>query len=169
MAIHRRYLTYSLRSFFVILTILAAWLALVVNRAQEQRDAVKAIEALNGSVRYDWQPHAVRSNGSAMLAAPEGALPGIGGGSIGPWYDPLEAAQAKPGGPEWLRRLFGDDCFQEVDRVYLIHPKADIPGAIPYLRRMRGLNSVTILASTPEEIKAQVRYALPNCELHLTP
>lgn len=44
----RRYLTFSLRTFFVLLTAFAIWLGVVVNRAREQREAVKAIEALDG-------------------------------------------------------------------------------------------------------------------------
>jgi len=51
----RRYLTFSLRTLFVLLTVLAVWLGVVVNRAREQREAVKAIEALGGFVFYDWQ------------------------------------------------------------------------------------------------------------------
>lgn len=50
----RRWFQYSLRSFLVVVTALAVWLGVVVNRAREQREAVKAIEALGGSVMYDW-------------------------------------------------------------------------------------------------------------------
>lgn len=41
----RRYLTFSLRSLFVLTTALAIWLGVVINGAREQREAVKAIEA----------------------------------------------------------------------------------------------------------------------------
>ena len=52
---HRRYLTFSLRTVFILLTGSAVWLGVVVNRAREQREAVKAIEALGGLVFYDWE------------------------------------------------------------------------------------------------------------------
>ena len=48
----RPYLTVSLRTLFVLTTALAVWLGVVVNRAREQREAVKAIEALGGQVLY---------------------------------------------------------------------------------------------------------------------
>jgi hypothetical protein len=49
----RRWFQYSLRSFLVVVTALAVWLGVVVNRAREQREAVKAIEALGGDVIYE--------------------------------------------------------------------------------------------------------------------
>lgn len=52
----RRWLQFSLRSFLVLLTALAVWLGIVVNRVREQREAVKAIEALGGYVGYDSPP-----------------------------------------------------------------------------------------------------------------
>lgn len=52
---HRRYLTFSLRTLFVLMTAFAVWLGVVVNRAQEQREAVEAIEAAGGWVGYDWE------------------------------------------------------------------------------------------------------------------
>jgi hypothetical protein len=49
----RRWLQFSLRTAFVGLTVFAVWLGVIVNRAREQREAVKAIEALGGWVTYD--------------------------------------------------------------------------------------------------------------------
>ena len=49
----RRYLTFSLRTLFILLTVLAVWLGVIVNRAREQREAVRAIEALGGTVDYE--------------------------------------------------------------------------------------------------------------------
>lgn len=50
-----RWFQYSLRSSLILLTALAVWLGVVVNRAREQREVVKAIEATGGFVLYDWQ------------------------------------------------------------------------------------------------------------------
>jgi len=40
----RRYLTFSLRTLFILTTALALWLRVVVNRAREQQEVVKAID-----------------------------------------------------------------------------------------------------------------------------
>jgi hypothetical protein len=55
MATRRRWLQFSLRGLIALLTVFAIWLGVVVNRAREQREAVKAIESLGGVVLYDWQ------------------------------------------------------------------------------------------------------------------
>ena len=49
----RRYLTFSLRTLFVLTTALAVWLGVIVNRAHRQREAVRAIEALGGTIEYE--------------------------------------------------------------------------------------------------------------------
>lgn len=46
---------FSLRTTLVALTALGVWLGIAVAPAQRQRRAVEAIQALGGSVRYDWQ------------------------------------------------------------------------------------------------------------------
>jgi hypothetical protein len=89
----RRYLTFSLRTFFVLLTALAVWLGVVVNRAREQREAVKAIKAVGGHVLYDWQ---LRYGGSLFV------------------FD-----EGEPAGPAWLRRVIGDEFFQDVAGVWI--------------------------------------------------
>jgi hypothetical protein len=48
----RRWAQFSLATMFVAVTVLCVWLAVVVNRANRQRDAVAAIEALDGLVEY---------------------------------------------------------------------------------------------------------------------
>ena len=65
MRLTRRWFQYSLRSFLVILTALAVWLGVVVNRARVQREAVKAIEALGGCHFYDchYAPGAISASG----------------------------------------------------------------------------------------------------------
>src|SRR6185437_11305871 len=95
----RRYLTFSLRTLFVLTTVFAVWLGVVVNRAREQREAVKAIEALGGTVAYDWDEFP---------------------------FDPFASDKRHtPHGPAWLRWLIGDDYFQNaiaVDFTYLFFP-----------------------------------------------
>ena len=77
----RRWLQFSLRSFFVLLTVGCLWLGWKVERTSErtrqQREAVKAIEALTGRVQYDWQPKMVEVTLTAK------GLEGVKGWQIG--------------------------------------------------------------------------------------
>ncbi|MEX2122105.1 MAG: hypothetical protein WD847_21170 [Pirellulales bacterium] len=51
----RRWLRYSLRSMLGLVTVFGLWLGVQVNRAEQQRRAVAAIERLGGKVHYDWK------------------------------------------------------------------------------------------------------------------
>lgn len=150
-----RWLSFSLRTLFVLVTVAAIWLGVVVNRAREQREAVKAIEAMGGSIRYDWQPDFVRAEGA--------------GATSDQLVMPLTDSKPSPAGPAWLRRLIGDDYFQQVERVYIIHPKAELLKSIPRLKQLRRVRRLTILASVPESTQSQLKAALPDCEIRLTP
>jgi hypothetical protein len=140
---NRRYLTFSLRSLFVLTTASAIWLGVIVNRAREQREAVKAIEALGGSVGYDWQD---------VPLAPDDVLSLDG---------PLT-----PPGPAWLRRLAGNEFFQDAMEVNF-WKETDALKSIAHLKRLRKLKTVIISpfasTSTMDELKA----ALPNCEVKM--
>ena len=90
----RRCLQYSLRTFFVLVTVLCVcfgWLGLKVHRANEQRKAVAWVRKMRGKVLYDYKFH-------------EGAY--------------LEDG-AEPPGPKWLVQLLGAEYFQEVTVVDL--------------------------------------------------
>ena len=56
MTTRRRWLQFSLRGFFVVVTIGCLWLGVAVNRAREEAEAVKRIEAVYGVVEYNWEP-----------------------------------------------------------------------------------------------------------------
>ena len=139
----RRNLTFSLRTLFILLTALAVWLGIVVNRAREQREAVKAIEALGGRVQYDWEQD---------LNDPFGEPYG-------------------PGGPGWLRKMIGDDFFQDVRQVsFEVGPNTTT--LIKHLQRMERLNRVLAWCMSEkiddeqarEELE-QLRAELPGCEI----
>ena len=49
----RRWLQYSLRTFFVLLTVFCVWLGWTVHRANEQRKAVAWVREMGWSVEYD--------------------------------------------------------------------------------------------------------------------
>ena len=151
---HRRYLTFSLRTLFILLTALAVWLGVVVNRAREQREAVKAIEALGGRVRYDWQ----RSTGVAVMG----------------YIDvKMLAAKKRPSGPAWIRQIIGDDFFQSVLGTGFadspdIQPES-VRKAIPHLRRLGGSKHVSISSSMPEciRVEMELKAALPSWQVHV--
>jgi hypothetical protein len=142
MKTRRRYLTFSLRSLFILTTALAVWLGVVVNRASEQREAVKAIEALGGVVLYDW--HLSHFGNSPT------------------W---------KPQGPGRLRQFVGDDFFQTVEEVYLMHPSFPLEHAISELilhcRRLRSLKTVIIFNTVSEETASELNARLRGCEIRL--
>ena len=76
----------SLLVFCVAFSIAAGWFAVEMRRAERQREVVKSITALGGSVGYDWES--------------------IADG------DPI--VNPEPPGPEWLRRMLGNDFFSGV-------------------------------------------------------
>lgn len=151
MKLTRRWLQYSLRSFLVLLTALAVWLGVVVNRAREQREAVKAIEAAGGTVTYDFQITGVPFDGTPDL-------PHV----VERFFDPY----AEPPGPLWLRRLIGDDFFQEPVAVnFLAYPRpptgSAIQKAIRYLKQLRGLKRVAYEADLSDATHRELQAALP--------
>lgn len=87
----RRFIRLSVRSLLLLVLVLAVWLAWMVNRAREQRQAVAAIREYGGFVSYDWE----YVNGKH--------IPG-----------------RSPSAPTWLRSALGDEFFQEVVAVNLI-------------------------------------------------
>jgi hypothetical protein len=142
----RRYLTFSLRTLFILLTALAVWLGVVVNRAREQREAVKAIKVLRGSVVYDWE----------LQHTPDGEIADT-------------RPDGQPSGPAWLRRITSDDYFQEPEIVtFLVNQPLsdeDILKAIPYLQRLRRLKQVDMWKPVAQETVSKLQSALPNCEV----
>jgi len=140
----RRWFQYSLRSFLILVTALAVWLGIIVNRAREQREAVKAIEALGGTIAYNWQ--------------------------VGVPLDPDDVfsldVPLTPPGPAWLRRLVGDEFFQDAVEVDF-WKETDALKSTAHLKRLRKLKTVIISpfasTSTMDDLKA----ALPNCEVKM--
>lgn len=120
----RRYLTFSLRTLFVLVTALAVWLGIVIDRAREQQEAVKAIEALGGVVTYDWQ--------STSLYGEYGM------------YVLWSANQKRDcRSRKWLCPITGDDLFHDVDVVGV--PATRLAETMPHLDRLPGLSHLLII------------------------
>ena len=102
----KRWLRISIRTMFVLTTILCVGLGLIVQRVERQKEVVKWVEGLGGRVDYDYE-----LDGFGF------ALPGTAPG------------------PKWLRELVGVDYFAAIDFVDLsnttvrdISPLASLPG-----------------------------------------
>lgn len=158
---HRRYLTFNLRTLFVLLTALAVWLGVVVNRAREQREAVEAIEALGGVIFYDWQPKlTTQSKGKWAVQR-------------GRWNFTVASDRATPDGPAWLMRIMGNDFFQDVNGVAFIGVSAvkchfleeGIQSWIPSLKRLRTLKTLIIESEVSAEMMAELKAGLPQCDV----
>jgi hypothetical protein len=147
-----RYLTFSLRTFFILLTAFAVWLGVVVKRAREQREAVKTVRALGGSVVYDFQITGVPFDG-----APDPPY------ALARFFHP----DAEPPGPLWLRRLIGDDYFQDVVAVNFLSDahrltESEIQKALPCLMRLRRLKRVAYQTDLSEAAHRELQAALPT-------
>jgi internalin A len=87
----RRLLRFSLRTLFLLTTLIAVWLGFLCKRAQEQQLAVDRIAELGGFVGYDFQYG----------------------------RDGARIKNATPVGWTWLRTMTGDHFFQRVVQVHL--------------------------------------------------
>jgi hypothetical protein len=88
----RRRLSLSLRGSLLLVLGLGLWLGWQARLVREQRQAVAAIKAYGGFVRFDWE-----------------------------FVDGKLAPGAAPRAPGWLRRSIGDDYFQEVAEVNMVY------------------------------------------------
>src|SRR3954454_17549939 len=87
---HRRRFRISLRVLMLVVLVAGVWMGWQVNKARRQREAVAAVKKYGGWVHYDWE----MVNGKV-------------------------AKGTQPHAPKWLRRLFGDEYFQEIAYVSL--------------------------------------------------
>ena len=157
---------FSLRTLLGLLTGVALCLGFVarmIESAREQRDAVEAIEGAGGVVQYDWQPKLVPQRPGTWKVVYEASH----------WSNLLSRDKGQPGGPKWLRELVGDDCFQEVESVSFVvdvgagHRVAEARArrAIPELQRLSPLRTLTIDGQVSDELVAELKAALPGCDV----
>ena len=91
----RHWYQYSLRTLMIVVTLFAvacSWFAVKMKQARRQREAVEAILKSGGTVAYDYECDK--------------------SGHINP-------TSGNPPGPEWLRKLVGDDFFTT---AIILHP-----------------------------------------------
>jgi internalin A len=90
---NRRWLRFSLRTLLIVMTVLCIWLAIQVNAARRQKEAVTAILKVGGEMWFDYQSVPPPFGEQVDLAIDQHAL--------------------LPG-PDWLRSRIGDDYFRNV-------------------------------------------------------
>jgi hypothetical protein len=157
MPVRRCRLQFSLRFLLVVLTVFFVWLGVAVNRAREQREAVKAIEALGGTVVYDWEPELEEIE---QLSVPHHVYFRLG-------------PRGQPHGAPWLRRLIGDDYFQHVEQV-ISPPKSiydysvsesDVHAWIPVLQKLSGVKILIVQGTLSDELADLFKAELPSCKI----
>jgi hypothetical protein len=85
----KRFLRFSLPTFFIAISVLCVWLGYRTHRARMQRELVAWVGETGGFVHFDWQINAAGK------------------------FDPKLTHPV----PEWLRRRAGDEFFQNI--VYI--------------------------------------------------
>ena len=135
----RRWLQVSLRTAFVVLTVFAIGLGVLMNRAREQRMLVEKIESIGGVVHF----------APIRIDDPQGSLP------------LLVKAKIK------LYQVLGYDYFAEIEAVFFqrdpLPTDAEVLEVVHDLTRLRGLTSVVLPASVSQDTWNKVEAALPNC------
>lgn len=87
-----RRLRISLRVLIVAVLATGLWMGCLVNKARRQREAVAAVKKYGGWVHSDWQS----VNGKVTKGT-------------------------QPNAPNWLKKLLGDEYFQEIAQVSLVY------------------------------------------------
>jgi hypothetical protein len=118
------WLRFGLRTFLLSITVLTVWIAAATYAARQQANAVACINAMLGSVRYDYQFNA---NGEPI-------------------------PDATPVGPTWLTNLLGIDFLNSVVYVEIDgRPERDYSHAmecVGHLTRLRGARLVGLRSPT---------------------
>lgn len=147
MAGRRRWLQFSLRAFWAVLTIGCIWIGWLANRAHEQRRAARAVRQLGGIVYYDRQLDWTADNWTIKAPSP-------------------------PRGPRWLRSLVGDEFFQHIEMVVVdertAHPpptKSDVLKLVERLKRLPRLRRFYAWFTLDEPTQREITAALPACDV----
>jgi hypothetical protein len=138
-----RWLRFSLRTLFILVTLFAAWLGLKVHQARRQQAGVKAIQELGGWVYYDVQF--------------------IEGGGARPDVDLSKVSSV----PDWLLTRLGEDFFHDVAAIDMVAELFDLSAdeVMPHLSafpRLRRLLLMSAGGATDESLRAIGQ--LPNLE-----
>ena len=145
----RRWFQFSLRTIFIVMTLLALWLGYITHRARQQKQAVEAIEKLGGEVSYDYEPA-----GPAWLRR----LIGIDYFASVTTVE-LLGREVTDAGLEHLKRL------TSLRRLFLSGTQISGAG----LEYLKGLTRLVLLEVDDTEVSdigvSELQQALPNCDI----
>jgi len=156
----RRWLRYSLVTLLILVllaSIVAGWLAKQLQRRMRQHEAVEAILATGGGVRFDFE---IDQSGNPLT-------------------------EAAPPGPAWLRYWIGDDlcanvveaevqsdsvleCVQDLPQLKKLH-LFSVKITDTGLEHVQGLTQLTVLWLDDTQVTdrgvRKLQKALPNCHI----
>jgi hypothetical protein len=107
----RRFLQFSLRTFFILLTVFAIWFGWMTSKTRQQKKAVEWVREMRGMVRYDYE---VDDEG-------------------------LKIDATEPLGAGWLREFLGVDVFADVVRVDIHKPQVKDVTPLAELKNLQSL------------------------------
>lgn len=111
----RRRLKMSLPAAMLLVAFVGLYMGYIANKVWRQRTVVAAVKELGGGVMYDWR---------------------FNNGHVDDMLNPY----GRPWGPAWLRRIVGDEYFQEIVRVDTCSTTPPPEGAVDDLiAKLRGL------------------------------
>jgi hypothetical protein len=120
----RHRLRVSLRGLIILVLLIGGILGWIVRQAHIQRDAVAAIQKIDGTVRYDWERKAGRS-------VPNG----------------------KPWGPRWLVDRIGIDYFGHVTQVRLVATHQLSDAELIHISRLNRLEELDLHRSPVTDVR----------------
>ncbi len=135
---------FGIRTLLVLTVAVAlpcSWLAVEMNNAKRQREALEGIGKLDCSVAYDWQVVTFDLN-NLIPTLPD------------------------PPGPEWLRNLLGLDFFSDADVVNDWKGTPVTNAKLEYLRGFPKLRQLCLYGTnvTDADVK-KLKEALPKCQI----
>ena len=127
----RRWFQYSLRTlllFMLLVSIGMSWVAVKMQQARRQKEAVEAIEKVGGGVIYDYQVTSAT-------------------------YIPA----TRPRGPAWIRSLLGEDLFRQAFYVFLDGDQEAGLEQLKRLPYLQGLSLTRLMDSELEHVKGHLK------------
>ncbi len=91
----RRWFRVNLRGLMILVLVVAGLIAWPITIIHRQREAIHAVREARGFIEWDYEIDAISPGGGRPAVKPE------------------------PHAPRWVRRLLGDELFQNARRVYL--------------------------------------------------
>lgn len=152
----RQWLQFNLRWAFVILTACGVWLGVFTKSARRERAGLRAVESLKAEIWYEHE------------GAPEFIV--LWGEDCQLVFANHRAATAPAPGPEWLRRILGDEYFTRVVGLSLSGREVG-DSDMTAIAKLAGLSRIDLSgtkvvgARLSADGRARLQAALPACKI----